>query len=468
MSTQVQRDDALEDTAYISSSPIRNSTASMTAGNSAPEASGTFAEPQNPAYPAILPIPSPNAASVSSLAPRTLRNRYFHSRRLKDKDALQKPWLEKRDPREKWVTIIPVMGIIIGLSIAGVLVYNGITSVINHKYCEVLNEDWKDGFRDEIWTREVELGGYGNGQFEFTTPYEQNSYIGSDGFLHIRPTITDSSLILNDNVLNLTAEGICTSINPRDCVTQTSVRNGSIINPVRSARIHTKKSISIRYGRVEVRARIPEGKWLWPAIWMMPVNNTYGEWPRSGEIDIMESRGNSWKHKQGGNNIISSALHWGPDAAHDAWWRTNNKRGALHTTYAEKYHTFGLEWSENYLFTYVNSRLLQVMFVNFDVEGLWNRGQFPFTNANGTKYLDPWSQTGRRSTPFDQNFYLVLNLAVGGTNGWFENGVDGKPWVDGSPSAKKDFWEARGEWLKTWKNDGEMVIESVKIWQQCD
>ena len=161
MSTQNQREVAVEDTTYISSSPIRNSTASITAGNSAPETSGTFELVQISVYPAILPIPSPNAASVSSLAPRTLRNRYFHSRRLKDKDALQKPWLEKRDPREKWVTIIPVMGIIIGLGIAGFLVYNGIGSVINHKYCEVLNEDWKNGFRDEIWTREVELGGYG-------------------------------------------------------------------------------------------------------------------------------------------------------------------------------------------------------------------------------------------------------------------------------------------------------------------
>lgn len=240
------------------------------------------------------------------------------------------------------------------------------------------------------------------------------------------------------------------------------------MNPVRSARIHTKNSGSIRYGRVEVRAKLPEGKWLWPAIWMLPVNSTYGDWPRSGEIDIMESRGNGYWHKQGGNDIMSSALHWGPDWANNAWWKTNNKHRALHTTYSKGFHTFGLEWSENYLFTYVDSRLLQVLYVPFPKEGLYKSGGFPLTNYKGVRIIDPWSQTGKRSTPFDQDFYLIMNVAVGGTNGWFENGVDGKPWVDGSQSERKDFWDAREDWYPTWKDGGEMVVESVKMWQQCD
>lgn len=239
------------------------------------------------------------------------------------------------------------------------------------------------------------------------------------------------------------------------------------MNPVKSGRIHTKKSASIKYGRVEVRAKLPEGKWLWPAIWMMPVEDTYGPWPRSGEIDIVESRGNNWQYPQGGNDIISSTLHWGPDPANDAWWRTNVKHKALHTTYSSKYHTFGLEWSEKYLFTYVDSRLLLVLYTSFD-QNLWNRGNFPLADANSTKYIDPWSQTGRQNTPFDQRFYLILNLAVGGTNGWFENGKDKKPWVDGSKFAMRDFWDARSEWYPTWKNEGEMIVESVKMWQQCD
>ena len=65
-----------------------------------------------------------------------------------------------------------------------------------------------------------------------------------------------------------------------------------MINPIRSARLRSVKSFSFQYGRVEIKAKLPKGDWLWPAIWMLPAHNEYGQWPASGEIDIMESRGN--------------------------------------------------------------------------------------------------------------------------------------------------------------------------------
>ena len=275
----------------------------------------------------------------------------------------------------------------------------------------------------------------------------------------------DEKLIQSNNVINLTADGTCTSDQLKNCVAATNTTNGTIVNPVRSGRINTKKGVSIKYGRVEVKATLPAGDWLWPAIWLMPVNDTYGEWPRSGEIDIMETRGNNYTHPQGGNNIISSTLHWGPTQSADAWWRTNNKRTALHTTYAAGPHTFGMEWSDKYIFTYVDSRLLQVLYFDFNAP-LWPRGNFPLSDGNGTAIVDPWSKTGNPATPFDQDFYLILNLAVGSKNGWFEDGQAGKPWVDTSPTAKKEFWEARSQWYPTWKDNGQMTIHSVKMWQQ--
>lgn len=305
-----------------------------------------------------------------------------------------------------------------------------------------------------------------NGEFEMTTNSDENAFV-QDGALHIRPTLQDEDLINKDNILNLTQSGICTSPILSNCVAVTNTTNGTIVNPVRSARLSTKLGASIKYGRVEVTAKLPAGQWLWPAIWMLPVNNEYGPWPKSGEIDIVESRGNNWTYSQGGNDIISSTLHWGPDSANDAWWRSNTKRQALHTTYADKFHTFGVEWSENYIFTYVNTRLLQVMYTKFS-KPLWQTGQFPLANKNGTVYLDPWSKTGRDNTPFDASFYLILNVAVGATNGWFQNGDDGKPWVDGSETAQKDFWDARDQWFPTWRNNGSMIVKSVKMWQQCD
>lgn len=308
-----------------------------------------------------------------------------------------------------------------------------------------------------------------NGQFEYTTNSDENSYV-QDGKLYIKPTLQDATLIEKDGAyLNLTAQGICTSKIPTNCFIGTNSTNNTIVSPVKSARINLKK-YPITYGRIEVVAKLPRGKWLWPAIWMLPVNNTYGPWPLSGEIDIIESRGNDHTYPQGGNNIVSSAMHWGPDSAHDAWWKTNVKHRALHTTYSDGYNKFGLEWSEKYLFTYVNTRLLQVLYTKFDGH-MWERGDFPLSSSNGTMFVDPWSSVNDHlSTPFDQEFYLILNVAVGATNGWFQDGIDGKPWVDGSKTAPKDFWNDRANWAATWNtsDDHAMVIDSVKVYQQCD
>ena len=305
-----------------------------------------------------------------------------------------------------------------------------------------------------------------NGQFEQTTLDDENIFI-EDGKLVIKPTLQDIKLIESNHVINLTSAGTCSSRELDACVSITNTTEGTIITPVKSGRINTKKGAKIKYGRVEVTATMPAGDWLWPAIWMLPVTETYGPWPASGEIDIAESRGNNHTHPQGGNNIVSSAMHWGPSPTLNAWWRTNMKRAALHTTYAKREHKFGLEWSQKYLFTYIDSRLLQVLYTNF-AEPLWERGNFPVSDANGTRLVDIWSQTGHASTPFDQEFYLVLNVAVGGTNGWFEDGKAGKPWVDASLNAKKDFWNARNQWFPTWEGGGKMTVSKVEMWQQCD
>lgn len=300
-----------------------------------------------------------------------------------------------------------------------------------------------------------------------TTPGDENVYV-ENGVLIIKPTLQDAKLIEKDTYIDLIADGTCTSDIPANCIaaTNTTTGNATIVPPTKSGRINSRKGGKIKYGRVEVEAKLPVGDWLWPAIWMMPVTETYGPWPASGEIDILESRGNNYTYAQGGNNIVSSALHWGPDPANDAWWRTNNKRQALHTTYSAGFNTFGLEWSQKYLFTYVNSRLLQVLYTNFD-EPMWKRGGFPQANANGTRISDVWSQTGRSNTPFDQYFYLIINVAVGGTNGWFEDNKSGKPWVGNSPNAAKDFWDLRDTWLPTW-TEPTLQINKVTMWQQCD
>jgi len=182
-----------------------------------------------------------------------------------------------------------------------------------------------------------------------TTTDPANSFI-QNGNLIIKPTLQDPSLITTNNILNLQSAG-CTGSNYYSCVVATNITNGTIVNPVKSARLNTKKGASIKYGRVEVTAKLPVGDWLWPAIWMLPTQSVYGEWPASGEIDIMESRGNNLTYPNGGNNVAHQTTHWGPDGTMDqAFWTTAGSR-ALHATYAGGFHTYGLQWTEKYLFT---------------------------------------------------------------------------------------------------------------------
>lgn len=317
-----------------------------------------------------------------------------------------------------------------------------------------------------------------------TTNTDENAFI-QDGQLYIKPTVQDASLIDKDNVIDLRGQG-CTSPLYSDCVAVTNTTNGTIVNPVKSARLNTKAGAKIRYGKVEVTAKLPQGDWMWPAIWMLPVNSTYGPWPMSGEIDIAESRGNNYTYPSGGNQVVSSTLHLGPSTDEDSWFRYYRKKNALHTTFTKGYHTFGLEWTDKYIFTYLDSKPVQILYTAFN-EPFWQKGNYPPASGNGTQYLDPWGQTGEDSTPFDQEFYLILNVAVGtyicqltadsifssskltsnigSTNAWFADGVASKPWVDADTSAPHDFWNARDQWAPTWEKNGQMIVKSVKIWQ---
>lgn len=90
--------------------------------------------------------------------------------------------------------------------------------------------------------------------------------------------------------------------------------------------------------------------------------------------------------------------------------------------FTEALHTFGLEWDEKYIYTYFESRLTQVLYTHFYTKKtLWERGEFASQSENNTLATDPWkdSNSTTGNAPFDQEFYLILNVAVGSKNGWF-------------------------------------------------
>ncbi len=182
--------------------------------------------------------------------------------------------------------------------------------------------------------------------------------------------------------LNLDKDGSCTgSRNSSECVLRSNPEKGRFIPPVRSARLTTKGKKSIRYGMVEVEAKMPKGDWLWPAIWMMPEDSVYGGWPRSGEIDIMESRGNGRDYSEGGRDYYYGTLHWGtfsyqfpcmilftncfaaPTSETDAYWKTTNAKKIRRGDFSDGFHTFGIQWTPNYIYFYIDSKVHQILFI---------------------------------------------------------------------------------------------------------
>lgn len=115
--------------------------------------------------PAGFSLPNTRPTSITGATGSTSsyqyfpRGEYFRSRRVK-KGEIERPWIGKKDPREKWVTIIPLIGLFLGLCITGVLVWDGVRSVARHKYCEVLSDEFST-WNSKVWTKEVELGGFG-------------------------------------------------------------------------------------------------------------------------------------------------------------------------------------------------------------------------------------------------------------------------------------------------------------------
>ena len=153
-----------------------------------------------------------------------------------------------------------------------------------------------------------------------------------------------------------------------------------------SARLLTKGKASWKYGKIEVRARLPEGVGLWPAIWMLGNNHDEAGWPACGEIDIMEHVGYE-------PDSIFGTVH---TAAYNHTKGTEKGKKVFIKNPYTAFHVFSIEWTPEK--------------IDFLLDGkVYNR----FENEH--RGVDEW--------PFDQKFYLILNVAVGGTLGG-RKGID--------------------------------------------
>lgn len=152
-----------------------------------------------------------------------------------------------------------------------------------------------------------------------------------------------------------------------------------------SAKLDTSGKAKWTYGRYEIKAQLPEGQGLWPAIWMMPEDmGMYGTWPASGEIDIMEALGHE-------PSTIHGTLHYGVE--HASSGQSYTLPGGQ--TFTSGFHTYAVEWEPGELRFYVDDML-------YAVQNDW----FAYNYENPDVYTYP--------APFDRDFYMQLNVAVGG------------------------------------------------------
>lgn len=270
--------------------------------------------------------------------------------------------------------------------------------------------DWQLVWSDEFdgtsidsrkWTHEVNCAGGGNNEKQCYTDSPENSFV-SDGTLKI--------------VALPAAEGAPL--------------------PYTSARLNTKYQGDFKYGRFEIRAKMPSGQGSWPAIWMLPTDEVYGGWPKSGEIDIVEAVNLKVVGEDGvAEANVHGTIHYGRD------WPNNASSGKAYllpegVNPADDFHTYAIEWNEGEIRWYVDDYLYQTQMaskVRFnsrgEAVGLSHRGWF----AEYYNIVTGALETQWNNAPFDQRFHLLLNLAVGGN--WPENvnnlGIDAAAFADG-------------------------------------
>jgi beta-glucanase (GH16 family) len=322
-----------------------------------------------------------------------------------------------------------------------------------------------------VWEHELTLAGDGNFCFQEYTNNRTNSYV-KNGILYIKPTLT-SAIIGQGGVTGNPSTTIdLASLEPAmQCTgdafwgcTRTSTSD-NYLNPIQSAALRTAHSFSFKYGRVEIRAKLPRGDWIWPAIWMLPRWSEYGQWPMSGEIDIMESRGNAPGYPYHGSDYIGSTLHWGPYYPQDPFDKTRNEYQLPNgQSFADAFHIFGLYWDSTGLYTYVDNDSNKVLKVNWTTPTTSNNYFYDLGQFNQTLHShNPWAYSSK-GAPFDQEFYLILNVAVGGAVDYFYGDAQ-RPWKN-DQNAMKDFWNARSQWLPTWQgDDAAMQVDYVRVWQ---
>ncbi|GAB5457903.1 MAG: glycoside hydrolase family 16 protein [Henriciella sp.] len=259
---------------------------------------------------------------------------------------------------------------------------------------EMTGADWQIVWQDDFegdkldrtkWAPEVSCWGGGNDERQCYTDRPENIYL-QDGALHLKAQ----------------AEEYTGPVFPPEIKADLGSERTQTYT---SGKVRTRELASWKYGRFSARMKLPEGQGTWPAFWMMSAENVYGTWPLSGEIDIMEAVNLETPCSECPGGIerrTSGALHFG-NAIPDNTYLYLNRPGSDAIGPSNQWRTYSVEWAEGVFQWFVDDEI----FMRIESDD-W------FTGSPKAK--------DRPYAPFDQPFYLMLNLAVGGNLAEQKNG----------------------------------------------
>ncbi|MCR2823116.1 carbohydrate binding domain-containing protein [Lederbergia panacisoli] len=188
-----------------------------------------------------------------------------------------------------------------------------------------------------------------------------------------------------------------------------------------SGKILSRGKFSKKYGKIEAKMKLPKGKGFWPAFWMMPEDDVYGGWAASGEIDIMEGKGSI-------PNKVGGAIHYGGGWPNNTYTAKDYEFSSGDIT---DFNVYSLEWEPGELRWYVNGELYQKL-------NNWNSTG----TGNAAKYSYP--------APFDQEFFIILNLAIGGH-------------FDGNPDGSTEFpGQVEVDYVRVYELTGRDYLQPVE------
>lgn len=267
---------------------------------------------------------------------------------------------------------------------------------------------WSDEFDGDTidrtkWGFDVDCWGGGNDERQCYTARPENAQV-RDGALHI--------VARRENAVGPAQPP------HRDAALPEAERGKRAAKPFTSARLTTKGKADWTYGRIEVRARAPQGQGTWSAVWMLPTEEFYGPWAASGEIDIMEvvNQGTSCKTCADGiENRVYGTVHFGGE------WPRNKYKGkdiALQPT-ADNFHVYAVEWRESEIKWFVDGRhFLTLTSADWGPKAVFSKQP--------------------KTAPFDRPFHLIMNLAIGGNLA--EQTNEGGVSLEGFPKTLEIDW----------------------------